>query len=64
MKYRPNMRTKLEKSSMTAEKASRDTFWAGGGGGGVEGGLSDNAGAGNENVTYKVKSRCFRLQTL
>ena len=28
------MRTKLEKSSMTAEKASRDTFWAGGGGGG------------------------------
>ena len=57
------MRTKLEKSSMTAEKASRDTFWAGGGGG-VEGGLSDNAGDGYENVTYKVKSRCFRLQTL
>ena len=40
-KHKPNMRTKFEQSSMTAEKAPWDTFFLGGGGeaGGGVGGL-------------------------
>ena len=37
-KHKPNMRTKFEQSSMTAEKAPWDTFFLGGGGGGGGGG--------------------------
>ena len=40
-KHKPNMRTKFEQSSMTAEKGSvRHFFWGGGGGGGGWVGLS------------------------